>query len=91
MTRLLLQHQIDHLFLTTGLFETYMASAKREIFGQLEILCFGGDSVSQQAVAQGLECNIRHLINLYGPTETSIYVTAHRCGPGIWRRGHPHR
>ncbi|AKM47652.1 Carrier domain-containing protein [Edwardsiella anguillarum] len=81
MTRLLQQHQIDHLFLTTGLFETYMASAKREIFGQLEILCFGGDSVSQQAVAQGLECNIRHLINLYGPTETSIYVTAHRCGP----------
>lgn len=79
MAYLLRTHKVDHLFLTTGLFETYMASSRREMFNNLDTVVFGGDCVSKQAVAKGLGCNIKNLINIYGPTETSIYVTAHRC------------
>ncbi|AUI88591.1 hypothetical protein BS333_20010 [Vibrio azureus] len=79
MERLINDHKVDHLFLTTGLFETYMASTKREMFNDLQTLTFGGDAVSKQAIEHGMECNIQNLLNLYGPTETAIFVTSHRC------------
>ncbi|MGY3571526.1 condensation domain-containing protein [Vibrio paucivorans] len=79
MERLIKDYNVDHMFLTTGLFETYMSSNKREMFNGLETLVFGGDAVSKQTVERGLDCNIRNLINIYGPTETTIYVTSHRC------------
>jgi amino acid adenylation domain-containing protein/non-ribosomal peptide synthase protein (TIGR01720 family) len=79
MGQLIQTYKIDHLFLTTGLFETYMSSSKHYMFNSLDTLVFGGDAVSKQAVKKGLECNIKNLVNIYGPTETTIYVTAHHC------------
>ncbi|PQJ70522.1 hypothetical protein BTO01_04200 [Vibrio jasicida] len=79
LEHLITNYAVDHMFLTTGLFETYMSSNKRTMFNNLETLVFGGDSVSKQAVERGLDCNIKNLINIYGPTETTIYVTSHRC------------
>lgn len=73
------KHRVDHLFLTTGLFDTYMSSNKKTMFDNIETLVFGGDSVSKQAVRHGLSCNIKNLVNIYGPTEACIYVTAHHC------------
>lgn len=79
LAEIICSYQVDHLFLTTGLFETYMSSQKREVFNHLDTLVFGGDSVSKQAVAAGINCNIKNLVNIYGPTETCIYSTAQLC------------
>ncbi|WP_019615348.1 condensation domain-containing protein [Psychromonas ossibalaenae] len=75
------EYNIDHLFLTTGLFETYFSSNKAEIFTGVETLVFGGDSVSNKAVANALKTGITNVINIYGPTETSIYAASLKCRP----------
>lgn len=79
LAALIATHKVDNLFLTTGLFETYMNNGKAYLFNKVSTLIFGGDSVSRQSVAKALEAGIPNLINIYGPTETSIYVCSHRC------------
>lgn len=76
---LIRHYQIDSVFLTTGLFDTYFNAGKGDIFSGVETILFGGDSVSVKAVNKALEFGIPSIINLYGPTEASIFATAFVC------------
>ncbi|MBD1557602.1 AMP-binding protein [Vibrio sp. S9_S30] len=74
-------HQVDHLFLTTGLMERYIQSYPDDLFHGINTLVFGGDAVSVNAVSKALDTNIPNIINLYGPAETSVYATTLTCKP----------
>ncbi|MET0398368.1 MAG: amino acid adenylation domain-containing protein, partial [Longimicrobiaceae bacterium] len=49
-------------------------------FPALLTVCMGGDRCSGETAA--LWSSGRRLLNMYGPTETTIYTTAHLCAPG---------
>jgi acyl carrier protein len=66
------------LWLTAGLFHAYH-TALAEAFGGLRYLLTGGDIVDPRHAAQvlALPKPPRHLINGYGPTETTTFATTH--------------
>ena len=69
---------VTALWLTAGLFHEY-ADALEEAFGGLRWLLAGGDVLDPQVVARvmGKARPPRHLLNGYGPTETTTFATTH--------------
>ncbi|HJV53959.1 MAG TPA: amino acid adenylation domain-containing protein, partial [Noviherbaspirillum sp.] len=73
----LLQHQVTVLWLTVGLFNQY-AEALAAAIGKLRYLIVGGDKLDPRVIAQVLRRNPpRHLLNGYGPTETTTFATTY--------------
>jgi non-ribosomal peptide synthetase component F len=71
------RHRINFLWLTVGLFNQY-AEALAEEFGKLQYLMVGGDALDPARMARLLAGNPpRHLINGYGPTETTTFAATH--------------
>ncbi|QJD67283.1 amino acid adenylation domain-containing protein [Xanthomonas campestris pv. badrii] len=69
---------INVLWLTAGLFHHY-AAALMPVFPQLRYLIVGGDVLDPDVVARVLEEGApQHLLNGYGPTETTTFATTHR-------------
>ncbi|HEX8273712.1 MAG TPA: amino acid adenylation domain-containing protein [Longimicrobiaceae bacterium] len=50
-------------------------------FPALRTLGTGGERLSAETAARWSRG--RRLVNMYGPTETTIYTTAHECAPGV--------
>jgi amino acid adenylation domain-containing protein len=50
-------------------------------FPALRTISTGGDRCSAETAARWSRG--RRLVNMYGPTETTIYTTAHECAPGV--------
>ncbi len=68
---------VNALFLTVGLFNQY-ADALMEEFAALKYLIVGGDVVDPQVVTRVLRGNRpEHLLNGYGPTETTTLATTY--------------
>jgi amino acid adenylation domain-containing protein len=68
---------ITTLFLTTALFNA-VARELPAAFASLRYLLFGGEAVDPAAVARVLEAGApRHLLHVYGPTESTTYSTWH--------------
>ncbi|MEG1052101.1 MAG: non-ribosomal peptide synthetase, partial [Janthinobacterium sp.] len=69
---------VTALWLTAGLFHEY-ADALEAAFGGLRWLLAGGDVLDPQVVARvmGKAHPPRHLLNGYGPTETTTFATTH--------------
>ena len=68
---------VDVLWLTVGLFNQYANELGEEIVG-LRYLIIGGDRLDPQVVSQVLRRNApKHLLNGYGPTETTTFATTH--------------
>ncbi|HEX2202012.1 MAG TPA: amino acid adenylation domain-containing protein [Longimicrobium sp.] len=69
---------VDTLWLTTGLLNQVVEAAP-EVLGCARRLLTGGEAMSP-ATAKRLLAVHPHLpvVNLYGPTETGVYATAHR-------------
>lgn len=73
--RLIRRHGINKCFLSTSLFNQ-MAEIDHTVFDELEIVGFGGEACNVNCVNKVLENNQNIiLINFYGPTETTCYVT----------------
>jgi amino acid adenylation domain-containing protein len=69
--------QITTIFLTTSLFNQ-MAALSPTIFADLCHVVFGGEAVDPKAVQHVLEHGKpQHLINGYGPTETTTFAVCH--------------
>jgi amino acid adenylation domain-containing protein len=69
------RREVTVLFLTTALFN-HVAATAPEAFATLRVLLFGGeiaDPRSVEAVLRG--GRPRHLLNVYGPTETTTFAT----------------
>lgn len=71
--RFLMQNRIDITFLTTQLAATYMRSFENKY---LKILLTGGEALRAHTPRS------YSVYNLYGPTECTVYVTAHRLNAG---------
>jgi arthrofactin-type cyclic lipopeptide synthetase C len=75
--RTLERHEVTALFLTTAVFNQYVSQIP-EALGRLRLLLCGGERCDPASVARLLERGgPRHLINGYGPTETTTFATTH--------------
>src|SRR4030095_179743 len=76
--RLLVEQGVNALFLTVGLFNEYV-DALEEAFAGLDYLLTGGDVLNPHTIARALAKPRppRHLINAYGPTETTTFATTY--------------
>jgi amino acid adenylation domain-containing protein len=71
------RHSVSVLWLTVGLFNQY-ADALAEEFPRLRYLLVGGDSLDPKVIARVLRNSPpQHLINGYGPTETTTFAITH--------------
>jgi amino acid adenylation domain-containing protein len=71
------EHKINVLFLTTSLFNQ-VASDHPQAFAGLRYLLFGGEQAEAQSVARALTLGKpQHLLNVYGPTETTTFAVWH--------------
>jgi amino acid adenylation domain-containing protein len=71
------EHRINVLFLTTSLFNQ-VASDHPEAFTGLRYLLFGGEQADAQSATRALALGKpQHLLNVYGPTETTTFATWH--------------
>src|SRR5262249_15392019 len=69
--------RLDILFLTTALFNR-LVQADSQIFRSLKYLLFGGEAVDTRQVAAVLTAGKpRHLLHVYGPTESTTFATWH--------------
>ncbi len=68
---------VTTLWLTVGLFNQY-ADRLSEEFGNLRYLIVGGDALDPRVIARVLRSHPpQHLINGYGPTETTTFAITH--------------
>src|SRR6185312_9706555 len=71
------RHAVNILWLTVGLFNQY-ADTLGEEFSSLRYLIVGGDALDPRVIARVLDGNPpQHLLNGYGPTETTTFATTH--------------
>ncbi|MGE3267196.1 MAG: amino acid adenylation domain-containing protein [Chloroflexota bacterium] len=71
------RHGIGIMFVTTALFNQ-LASEQPTIFHSLKQVMFGGEAVDPQSVRRVLRSGPpRHLVHVYGPTETTTFATWH--------------
>lgn len=76
--RLLLSNSVSVMWLTIGLFSRYVDSLE-QAFSQLRYLLTGGDVLAPAVAMQALRKARppQHLINAYGPTETTTFATTY--------------
>ncbi|HET8796683.1 MAG TPA: amino acid adenylation domain-containing protein, partial [Thermoanaerobaculia bacterium] len=69
---------VTALWLTVGLFNQYVDHLS-EAFGQLRYLLVGGDALDPRTIRQllGSERRPQHVVNGYGPTETTTFAITH--------------
>ncbi|TYP15978.1 non-ribosomal peptide synthase/polyketide synthase [Xenorhabdus doucetiae] len=74
----LLKGYVTALWLTVGLFNEYL-NALSPLFGQLRYLLVGGDVLDPRKIQQVqlAESRPAHLINGYGPTETTTFAATY--------------
>lgn len=73
--RALANQHISAMFLTTALFNQ-IAQSLPETFAPLRYLLFGGEASDPQSVRRVLELGKpRHLLHVYGPTESTTFTT----------------
>jgi amino acid adenylation domain-containing protein len=71
------RHAVSILWLTVGLFNQYSETLSEE-FGKLRYLIVGGDALDPRVIARLLRNHPpQHLINGYGPTETTTFAVTH--------------
>ncbi|PHM37253.1 Amino acid adenylation [Xenorhabdus mauleonii] len=75
----LIKGKTTTIWLTSGLFNEYL-DALQPLFGQLRYLITGGDILDPRKIQRVLSANAKpaHLINGYGPTETTTFATTYR-------------
>jgi amino acid adenylation domain-containing protein/non-ribosomal peptide synthase protein (TIGR01720 family) len=75
--RQLRERRFNILFLTTALFNR-LAELDAGAFGSLDCLLFGGEAVDARWVAAVVAAGApRHLLHVYGPTESTTFATWH--------------
>ena len=74
---MLSRHNVTVLWQTTALFNQRAISSP-QIFSRLRYLLFGGEVSDPNVVGRVLRDGPpRHLLNMYGPTETTTFATSH--------------
>ncbi|MGW5448603.1 amino acid adenylation domain-containing protein [Streptomyces asiaticus] len=80
--KLLVEHEITGLFLTTGLFQL-VADEAPEHFAGLQEVWTGGEAVPAASVRRVMDaCPDTTVVDVYGPTETTTFAMRHRLPRG---------
>ncbi|MFE1930390.1 amino acid adenylation domain-containing protein [Streptomyces sp. NPDC059474] len=80
--KLLIEHEITGLFLTTGLFQL-VADEAPEHFAGLHEVWTGGEAVPAASIRRVMRaCPDTTVIDVYGPTETTTFAVRHRLPRG---------
>ncbi|SCG12793.1 amino acid adenylation domain-containing protein, partial [Streptomyces sp. MnatMP-M27] len=80
--KLLVEHEITGLFLTTGLFQL-VADEAPEHFAGLQEVWTGGEAVPAASVRRVMRaCPDTTVVDVYGPTETTTFAVRHRLPRG---------
>ncbi len=75
----LLKERISVLFQTPRLFDHHIQHRK-DIYATLRYLLLGGDVISMSSLTElftDAKCTPQHVLNGYGPTESTVFVTIH--------------
>src|SRR5215475_7964258 len=81
------RHEVNVLWLTVGLFNQY-AELLREEMGGLRYLLVGGDVLDPGVIGRVLRGKApEHLLNGYGPTETTTFATTQEINLEMCERG----
>ncbi|MFF3847788.1 amino acid adenylation domain-containing protein [Streptomyces sp. NPDC002328] len=82
LARLVREHRITALFLTAALFDL-VVEERVELLTELREVWTGGEAASPVSFRRALEAAPGTvLVNVYGPTETTTFATAHRLTGG---------
>lgn len=77
---LIREHRVSVMFMTVGLFNEY-AYLLGESFKQLRYLMVGGEALNAKTILHVLTHYApQHLLNVYGPTETTTFATSYDIG-----------
>ncbi|MEE4592678.1 amino acid adenylation domain-containing protein [Streptomyces sp. DSM 41524] len=80
--KLLVEHEITGMFLTTGLFQL-VADEAPEHFAGLQEVWTGGEAVPAASVRRVMDaCPDTTVVDVYGPTETTTFAVRHRLPRG---------
>jgi amino acid adenylation domain-containing protein len=79
LRQVLVEHGVNVLFLPTALLRQ-LAAEDPTVFRTVRHLSFGGEQADVRTVTRLAEhCPATELLNLYGPTEITVYATSYRC------------
>jgi amino acid adenylation domain-containing protein len=83
LRQVLVEHGVNVMFLPTALLRQ-LAAEDPTVFRTVRHLSFGGEQADVRTITRLAEhCPATELLNLYGPTEITVYATSHRCDGGI--------
>ncbi|MFD3991471.1 amino acid adenylation domain-containing protein [Streptomyces sp. NPDC058583] len=81
LAALVAEHRLDAVFLTSALFRL-LAEEQPDCFTGLRETWVGGEAPSANAMERMRRaCPQTTLVNVYGPTECTVFATAHRTAP----------
>ncbi|WP_440057007.1 amino acid adenylation domain-containing protein (plasmid) [Pseudoalteromonas sp. T1lg65] len=81
VNRLLKTQAVSVLFLTRTLFDNLYLQ-NDTMFGKLRYLLTGGEALTPSLIRKLVNQSSRpkHILNVYGPTESTTFTTAYQCG-----------
>ncbi|WP_372366351.1 amino acid adenylation domain-containing protein [Candidatus Uabimicrobium sp. HlEnr_7] len=68
------ENSVSIAFITTSFFNQ-LVSVEPDIFGSLEFVLTGGETVHPKWMKIALQSELTNLLNMYGPTENSVFST----------------
>src|SRR5207248_5879549 len=82
LARLIGERRVSHLLCVPSLYGLLLSDASAERLAGLKVAIVAGEACRGELVARHCSA-LPHvdLINEYGPTEATVWCTAHRCGP----------
>ncbi len=85
---LIARHRVTHLQCTPSMASVLLADPRaKDALRDLRVLCIGGEAFPVQLAEELRQAASGNILNMYGPTETTIWSTSHRLdgpvGPGV--------
>lgn len=79
VAKIISQYTVNTVFITTALFNEYVALKKQNPFTLVDKVLFGGEAVNIEAVHNFIKYRKNSLHHVYGPTETTVFATCYKC------------
>jgi natural product biosynthesis luciferase-like monooxygenase protein len=86
---LMRQHQVNYLQCTPSMAQMFLHNEQsRAAFRQLDVLCIGGEAFPMTLADELCKLVSGRVLNMYGPTETTIWSAVSEVNPSLCDEGH---
>ncbi|MBK9050338.1 MAG: LLM class flavin-dependent oxidoreductase [Chloroflexi bacterium] len=86
---LIRQHNVNYLQCTPSMAQMFLHNEQsRAAFRQLEVLCVGGEAFPVALADELRDLVSGRILNMYGPTETTIWSAVSGVDPAVYSEGH---